>query len=78
MRNMKTTDRINYIADEGKVFVRKSDGEVMGFGLGLGSSDSIENYDEVECPSEYKGIEGYDNTISDDVVIEVEPNRYVS
>lgn len=78
MHNMKTTDRINYIADEGKVFVRKSDGEVMGFGLGLGSSDSIENYDEVECPSEYKGIEGYDNTISDDVVIEVEPNRYVS
>ena len=75
---MKTTDRINYIADEGKVFVRKSDGEVMGFGLGLGSSDSIENYDEVECPAEYKGIEGYDNTISDDVVIEVEPNRYVS
>ena len=66
------------LADEGKVFVRKSDGEVMGFGLGLGSSDSIENYDEVECPSEYKGIEGYDNTISDDVVIEVEPNRYVS
>ena len=55
---MKTRDSINYIADEGKVFVRKSDGEVMGFGLGLGSSDSIENYDEVECPSEYKGIEG--------------------
>jgi hypothetical protein len=26
----------------------------------------------------YKTIEGYDNTISDDVVIEVEPNRYVS
>ena len=75
---MKTTDRINYIADEGKVFVRKSDGEVMGFGLGLGSSDSIEIYDELECPSEYKGIEGYDNTISDDVVIEVEPKRYVS
>lgn len=75
---MKTRDNINYIADEGKVFVRKSDGEVMGFGLGLGSSDSIENYDEVECPSEYKGMEGYDNTISDDVVIDVVPNRYVS
>ena len=77
---MKTTDRINYIADEGRVFVRKSDGEVMGFGLGLGSSDSIENYDELECPSEYKGIEGYDNTISDreEVVIDFVPNRYVS
>lgn len=78
---MKTTDRINYIADEGKVFVRKSDGEVMGFGLGLGSSDSIENYDEVECPSDYKGIEGYDNTISDEgdeAVIDFVPNKYVS
>lgn len=75
---MKTTDRINYIADEGKVFARKSDGEVMGFGLGLGSSDSIENYDEVECPAEYKGMEGYDNTISEEVVIDVVPNRYVS
>lgn len=77
---MKTTDRINYIADEGKVFVRKSDGEVMGFGLGLGSSDSIENYYEVDCPSKYKGIEGYDNTISDreEVVIDFVPNRYVS
>ena len=77
---MKTTDRINYIADEGKVFVRKSDGEVMGLGLGLGSSDSIDNYDELECPSEYKGIEGYDNTISDreEVVIDFVPNKYVS
>ena len=77
---MKTTDRINYIADEGKVFVRKSDGEVMGFGLGLGSSDSIDNYEEIECPSEYKGIEGYDNTISEreEVVIDFVPNKYVS
>lgn len=73
---MKTTDRINYIADEGKVFVRKSDGEVMGYGLGLGSSDSIENYYEADCPAEYKGIEGYDNTMTDNEEIEdeIEPN----
>ena len=60
---MKTTDYINYEADAGKIFVRKADGLVMGWGLGLGSADSIENYHEVECPEEYKGIEGYDNTI---------------
>lgn len=77
---MKTKDRINYVADEGKVFARKSDREVMGFGLGLGSSDNIDNYEEIECPSEYKGIEGYDNTISDreEVVIDFVPNKYVS
>ena len=63
---MKTTDRINYIADEGKVFVRKADGLVMGWGLGLGSADSIDNYDEADCPEEYKGMEGYDNTIGDE------------
>lgn len=73
---MKTKDRINYVADEGKVFVRKSDGMVMGFGIGLGSKDSIENYYEADCPAEYKGIGGYDNTITDNEEIEdeIEPN----
>ena len=63
---MKTTDYINYEADKGKVFVRKADGEVMGHGLGLGSADSIDNYRAADCPEEYKGVEGYDNTISDE------------
>ena len=63
---MKTTDYINYEADKGKVFVRKADGLVMGWGLGLGSADSIDNYDEADCPEEYKGMEGYDNTIGGD------------
>ena len=58
---MKTTDYINYEADKGKVFVRKADGLVMGWGLGLGSADSIENYEEADCPEEYKGVDGYDN-----------------
>ena len=62
---MKTTDYINYEADNGKVFVRKADGLVMGWGLGLGSADSINNYDEADCPEEYKGMEGYDNTIGE-------------
>jgi hypothetical protein len=35
----------------------------MGFGIGLGANDSIENYDEIDCPEEYKGIEGFDNTV---------------
>lgn len=60
---MKTTDYINYEADKGKVFVRKADGLVMGWGLGLGSADSIDNYEETDCPDEFKGVEGYDNTI---------------
>ena len=60
---MKTTDYINYEADAGKVFVRKADGLVMGWGLGLGSADRIDNYDEADCPEEYKGVEGYDNTL---------------
>ena len=63
---MKTTDNINYKADWGKIFIRKSDGRIMGWGLGLGSKDSIENYDEMDCPDEYKGVEGYDNTIDNE------------
>lgn len=64
---MKTNDNINYTADKGKVFVRKADGMVMGWGIGLGSADSIENYYETECPDEYKGQEGFDNTINEKV-----------
>ena len=62
---MKTTDNINFLADEGKVFVRKADGFVMGFGLGIGSKDNIVNYDEIERPAALKGVEGYDNTITE-------------
>lgn len=61
---MTTTDNINYIADEGKVFICKADGVIMGWGLGLGTSDSINNYEEIDCPAEYKGMEGYDNTMN--------------
>lgn len=63
---MVTIDNINYNADMGKVFVRKADGLVMGWGLGLGSADNIDNYEETDCPEEYKGMEGYDNTIGED------------
>lgn len=35
-----------YLADEGKTFIRKSDGFDMGDGIDLGVNDSIENYEE--------------------------------
>lgn len=35
-----------YTADEGKMLVRKSDGQVMGDGVDLGVDDSIGNYEE--------------------------------
>lgn len=78
---MKTTDYINYEADKGKVFVRKADGLVMGWGLGLGPADSIDNYNEVDCPDEFKGVDGYDNTMfgnEESNIIELPANRIVS
>lgn len=79
---MKTTDYINYEADKGKVFVRKADGMVMGWGIGLGSADSIDNYDEVDCPDEFKGVGGYDNAMDEydeeSNIIEFTPNTIVS
>ena len=60
---METKDNINYSADKGRVFIRKSDQQIVGISIGLGDNDSIENYYEIDCPNEYKGLEGYDNTI---------------
>ena len=37
-----------YLADEGKTFIRKADGFIMGEELALGANDSIDNYIEVE------------------------------
>lgn len=63
---MNTTDNINYFSDKGKVFSRKSDGLIMGYGIGLGKNDSIDNYIEIDCPEELKGVEGCDNDIVDE------------
>lgn len=38
----------HYIAEEGKTFIRKADGFVMGEDIWLGENDSIENYEERE------------------------------
>ena len=48
---MKTENNRQYYSDEGKVFRRKADGFIMGNGLDLGDTDSIENYEEVDDPN---------------------------
>ena len=63
---MKTINDRQYLSDEGKVFIHKETKEIMGWGICLGDNDSIDNYDEVECPEEYKGNKDYDNTIKDE------------
>ena len=50
---MKTENNRQYIADEGKVLVRKNDGFIMGTGLDLGINDSIDNYEEQDMPEGY-------------------------
>lgn len=41
-----------YEADDGKMFVRKSDGKIMGDGIDLGVADDIANYEEREFTEE--------------------------
>ena len=41
-----------YEADDGKMLVRKSDGQIMGDGIDLGVDDSIDNYEEREFTEE--------------------------
>lgn len=60
---MKQIDEINYLSDEGMVFKQKETGIIYGWGISLGLNDTIDNYEEVDCPEEYKGDEAYDNTI---------------
>ena len=60
---MKQIDEMNYLSDEGKVFKQKETGLIYGWGISLGLNDTIDNYEEVDCPEEYKGNEAYDNTI---------------
>lgn len=69
---MKTIDSINYLTDEGKVFIHKDTKNIMGWGICLGENDTIDNYDEVDCPEEYKGNEDYDNTVND---IDIKPYK---
>lgn len=63
---MKQIDEINYLSDEGKVFVQKETGIIYGWGISLGLNDSIDNYEEIDCPEEHKGNRDYDNTIKEE------------
>lgn len=60
---MKQINEIDYLSDEGMVFKQKETGIIYGWGISLGFNDTIDNYEEVDCPKEYKGNEAYDNTI---------------
>lgn len=52
-----------YYSDKGKVFVKKENGIIYGWGISLGLNDTIDNYEEIDCPEKYKGNKDYDNTI---------------
>ena len=41
-----------HMADEGKMFVRKSDGHIFGDALQIGQNDTIDNYEEREFTEE--------------------------
>jgi hypothetical protein len=71
---MKTIDSRNYLTDEGKVFIHKDTKNIMGWGICLGENDTIDNYDEADCPEEYKGNEDYDNTVND---IDIKPYKLI-
>ena len=65
---MKQINETNYLSDEGMVFRQKETGIVYGWGISLGLNDTIDNYEEVDCPEEYKGNEAYDNTVKTDII----------
>ena len=64
---MKQINETNYLSDEGMVFRQKETGIIYGWGISLGLTDTIDNYEEVTCPEEYKGNEAYDNTVKADI-----------
>lgn len=63
---MKKINDREYLTDEGRVFIHKETKDIMGWGICLGVNDSIDNYDEAECPEEYKGNKYYDNTVKEE------------
>lgn len=60
---MKQIDEMNYLSDEGKVFKQKETGLIYGWGISLGLHDSIDNYEEIDCPEEFKDNPDYNNLI---------------
>ena len=62
---MKQINETNYLSDKGMVFKQKATGIIYGWGISLGLNDTIDNYEEVDCPEEYKGNKDYDNTVKE-------------
>lgn len=67
---MKQICETNYLSDEGKIFMQKETGIIYGWGISLGLNDSIDNYEEIDCPEEHKGDRSYDNTVKERLVKE--------
>lgn len=65
---MKIINDREYLSDDGKVFQNKETSEIIGWGVCLCDSDSIDNYNEIDCPEEYKGNQDYDNLIKEELV----------
>lgn len=55
----KSSQRI-FIADEGKVFISKIDGAILTERLILGVKDSIDNYEQIDKPSDEDTEDGKD------------------
>lgn len=51
---MKKIKENIFIASEGKVLSRKADGVIIGESIAIYGDDSIDNYDEIDMPEEYK------------------------
>lgn len=60
---MKQINGTDYLSDTGMVFKQKETDVIYGWGISLGLNDSIDNYEEVECPERHKGDNRYDNTV---------------
>lgn len=49
---MKTIVSTIYVADEGKLFIRKADGKIFGRRLALGVNSTIDMFEEKEFTAE--------------------------
>ena len=69
---MKIINEKNYLSDKGKVFQHKESKIIFGWGICLGDTDTIDNYEEIDCPEEYKGQIEFDNCVLNDSNLEVD------
>ena len=72
---IKLNDK-EYHSESGMVFQHKETKVIFGWGISLGVDDSIDNYEEIDCPKRYKGNRDYDNLIKDKDVEQVNKSEY--